>query len=106
MAESDFSRSCIIGYGSSPSRCGPFERHVRLLQLIRDCAVGTHRVGYAVGQDQFQPVDGCHSKHRITLIDEVEHGSNDEGDIERPAGYTVGYRASACEIPDRIYTTQ
>ena len=23
MAESDFSRSCIIGYGSSPSRCGP-----------------------------------------------------------------------------------
>ena len=26
MAESDFSRPCIIGYGSSPSRCGP-ERH-------------------------------------------------------------------------------
>jgi hypothetical protein len=23
MARSDFSRSCIIGYGSSPSRCGP-----------------------------------------------------------------------------------
>ena len=23
MAGSDFSRSCIIGYGSSPSRCGP-----------------------------------------------------------------------------------
>jgi len=23
MAESDFSGSCIIGYGSSPSRCGP-----------------------------------------------------------------------------------
>jgi hypothetical protein len=23
MAESDFSRSYIIGYGSSPSRCGP-----------------------------------------------------------------------------------
>ena len=23
MAESDFSRPCIIGYGSSPSRCGP-----------------------------------------------------------------------------------
>src|SRR5947208_10931371 len=23
MAESDFSRLCIIGYGSSPSRCGP-----------------------------------------------------------------------------------
>jgi hypothetical protein len=25
MAESDFSRPCIIGYGSSPSRCGPAE---------------------------------------------------------------------------------
>jgi hypothetical protein len=25
MAESDFSRSCIIGYGSSPSRCGPVQ---------------------------------------------------------------------------------
>src|SRR6266571_9400886 len=24
MASSDFSRSCIIGYGSSPSRCGPW----------------------------------------------------------------------------------
>src|SRR5882762_1648519 len=23
MAESDFSQPCIIGYGSSPSRCGP-----------------------------------------------------------------------------------
>src|SRR2546430_17175888 len=23
MARSDFSRPCIIGYGSSPSRCGP-----------------------------------------------------------------------------------
>src|SRR5258708_6752645 len=23
MAESDFSRPCITGYGSSPSRCGP-----------------------------------------------------------------------------------
>ena len=23
MAESDFPRPCIIGYGSSPSRCGP-----------------------------------------------------------------------------------
>ena len=30
MAESDFSRSCIIGYGSSPSRCGP-ERHAALV---------------------------------------------------------------------------
>jgi hypothetical protein len=23
MTSSDFSRACIIGYGSSPSRCGP-----------------------------------------------------------------------------------
>ena len=29
MAESDFSRACIIGYGSSPSRCGPVCRHKR-----------------------------------------------------------------------------
>jgi hypothetical protein len=27
MAESDFPRPCVIGYGSSPSRCGP-ERFV------------------------------------------------------------------------------
>src|SRR6202022_3605390 len=26
MAESDFPRSCIIGFGSSPSRCGPEQR--------------------------------------------------------------------------------
>ena len=25
-AESDFPRSCIIGFGSSPSRCGPEQR--------------------------------------------------------------------------------
>ena len=25
MKESDFSNSCIIGYGSSPSRCGPLQ---------------------------------------------------------------------------------
>src|SRR5438876_8730992 len=27
MARSDFSRPCIIGYGSSPSRCGPPYSH-------------------------------------------------------------------------------
>src|SRR5215831_8852911 len=68
-------------------------------------AVGTHHVGYAVGQDQFQPVDGCHSEQRIALIDQVEHGSNDERDIERAAGHAVGYRAPACDLPDRIRTT-
>src|SRR5262249_52057861 len=75
--------------------CASFERHVHFLQPIRDCAVSTHHVGYAVGQDQFQPVDGCHSEQRIALIDQVEHGSNDERDIERPAGHPVGYRAPA-----------
>src|SRR6516164_6312834 len=85
--------------------CASFERHIRFLQPIRDCAVGTHHVGYAVGQDQFQPVDGCQSEQRIALIDQVENSSNDEGDIERAAGYTLGYRAPACELPDRIRTT-
>ena len=27
MTESDFSESCIIGFGSSPSRCGPASAH-------------------------------------------------------------------------------
>src|SRR4030081_1692366 len=46
MAGSDFSRSCIIGYGSSPSRCGPWGRRVhrpnvrpprfRRLPFVRD----------------------------------------------------------------------
>ena len=31
MAGSDFSRSCIIGYGSSPSRCGPGSTQYALL---------------------------------------------------------------------------
>ena len=31
MAESDFSRPCIIGFGSSPSRCGPV-RHAALVR--------------------------------------------------------------------------
>src|SRR5882672_2058467 len=45
-AGSDFSRSCIIGYGSSPSRCGPWGRRVhrpnvrpprfRRLPFVRD----------------------------------------------------------------------
>src|SRR5215471_11434403 len=58
-----------------------------------------------IGQNQFQPVNGCHSEQRIALIDQVENGSDDERDIERPAGYTVGNRAPACELPDRIRTT-
>src|SRR5215472_19211239 len=62
-------------------------------------------VGYAVGQDQFQPVDGGHSEQCIALIDQVENSSNDEPDIERPAGYAVGNRAPACELQDRIRTT-
>src|SRR5215472_10455509 len=86
--------------------CASFERHIRFLQPIRDCAVGTHHVGYAVGQDQLQPVDGGHSEQRIALIDQVENGSNDERDIERPAGHAVGNRTPACELPDRIRTTQ
>src|SRR3982074_1624435 len=46
MARSDFSGSCIIGYGSSPSRCGPWGRRVhrpnvrpprfRRLPFVRD----------------------------------------------------------------------
>ena len=32
MAESDFSGSCIIGYGSSPSRCGPAQYRGRSTQ--------------------------------------------------------------------------
>src|ERR1700747_3014054 len=90
---------------SASFSCAPFERYIRFLQPIRDCAVGTHHVGYAVGQNQFQPVDGCHSEQRITLIDQVEHRTNDERDIERPAGYAVGYRAPASELPDRTRTT-
>src|SRR5712691_13175608 len=31
---SDFSPSCIIGYGSSPSRCGPVQQYV--LSLLAD----------------------------------------------------------------------
>src|SRR6266480_378436 len=45
-----------------------FERHVRLLQLIRDCAVGTHQVGYAVGQDHLQPVDGSIASYALDRI--------------------------------------
>src|SRR6516164_6189035 len=86
--------------------CASFERYIRFLQPIRDCAVGTHHVRYAVGQDQFQPIDGSQSEQRIALIDEVEHRSDDERDIERPAGYAVGNRAPACKLPDRIRTTR
>ena len=34
--------------------CSPFRHYVHLLQLIRDCAVGAHHVGHAVGQDQLR----------------------------------------------------
>src|SRR5262249_25194026 len=88
----------------SPWSSSPLERRARLLQLIRDCTVGTHRVGHAAGQDQFQPVDGRHSNQRIALIDQIEHGSDNERHIERAALYAVGYRARACEFPDRMRT--
>src|SRR5438552_3466088 len=42
MAESDFPRSCIIGFGSSPSRCGPEQRALRALPAGR----GTSRFPY------------------------------------------------------------
>src|SRR5260370_41417758 len=35
MAESDFPRSCIIGFGSSPSRCGPEQHALRALPAGR-----------------------------------------------------------------------
>jgi hypothetical protein len=35
-AVSDFSRSCIIGYGSSPSRCGPGQHPARWLLADRE----------------------------------------------------------------------
>src|SRR5262249_51028480 len=91
-------------YGAPPWSRASFERYIRFRQPIRDCAVGTHHVGYAIGQDQFRPVDGCHSEQHIALIDEVEHGSDDERDIERPAGHAVGYRVPVCDLPGRIRT--
>ena len=42
MAESDFPRSCIIGFGSSPSRCGPEQRVLCALPVGR----GTSRFPY------------------------------------------------------------
>src|SRR5947208_453173 len=36
MAECDFSQSCIIGYGSSPSRYGP-EQHATYVAVGRPC---------------------------------------------------------------------
>src|SRR5260370_574805 len=42
MAESDFPRSCIIGFGSSPSRCGPEQNALRTLLAGR----GTSRFPY------------------------------------------------------------
>ena len=42
MAESDFPRPCIIGFGSSPSRCGPVQRALRALPAGR----GTSRFPY------------------------------------------------------------
>jgi hypothetical protein len=42
MAESDFPRSCIIGFGSSPSRCGPEQHALRAPSAGR----GTSRFPY------------------------------------------------------------
>jgi len=42
MAESDFPRSCIIGFGSSPSRCGPEQHALQALPAGR----GTSRFPY------------------------------------------------------------
>ena len=42
LAESDFPRSCIIGFGSSPSRCGPEQHALRALPAGR----GTSRFPY------------------------------------------------------------
>jgi hypothetical protein len=42
MAESDFPRSCIIGFDSSPSRCGPEQHALRSLRVGR----GTSRFPY------------------------------------------------------------
>ena len=36
MAECDFSQSCIIGYGSSPSRYGPVQHATQLTWLLVD----------------------------------------------------------------------
>src|SRR5262245_26777758 len=43
MAECDFSRSCIIGYGSSPSRRGPVQRHSLGLLVDREISRVPHK---------------------------------------------------------------
>src|SRR5262249_34653482 len=56
-ASIDFRRHLASPWSSSPPK-----RHFGLLQPVRNCTIGAHHVRYAVGQDQFQPVDGFHSK--------------------------------------------
>ena len=43
MAECDFSRSCIIGYGSSPSRYGPEQHAITWLLVGREISRFPHK---------------------------------------------------------------
>ena len=43
MAECDFSRSCIIGYGSSPSRHGPEQHAITWLLADREISRVPHK---------------------------------------------------------------
>src|SRR5262249_21896591 len=84
--------------------CSLFEHQVLLLQLIRDCAIGAHRVGHAVRQNELPPVERGGPEKRVPLIDQIKNRSDDECDKERAPRHAVGYRAPAGALPDRMRT--
>jgi hypothetical protein len=61
-------------------------------------SVCAYRVGNEVSQDELEPVDRGHAQKGVTLIDHVEHRSDDERDVERAARHAFRYGTDTCEL--------
>lgn len=49
----------------------------QLANLKRNRAIGANGVWHEIGENDFEPIDRCHAKQCITLIDQVQYGPHD-----------------------------
>lgn len=69
--------------------------------LCGNGTVGAHGIGYEIGQNDLEPINGSGTQDNIALVDDIKERSDYNCDIERATRHAIRNSAMASELPFR-----
>ena len=69
------------------------------MKAERDCTVSAHEVQHKIGQHKLREIEALRRKQRVTLVDQVEDGTDNDRYPYRSLGHTFGESIRTGELP-------